>query len=101
MHAIRELLNDYTKNNSLFLRIIHGHWARHHTKEVNAIVEQIKPGAKESLNNAQALEKIEKITKNPEGSLARRFLFLKSQVQQLKEDGDSPEKSDGLNLTSH
>lgn len=37
----RNLLNDYTKNNSKFSRLIHGHWNRHHVKEVHELVNGI------------------------------------------------------------
>ncbi|KTD60836.1 DUF5617 domain-containing protein [Legionella shakespearei] len=71
----RNILNDYTKNNSLFSRLIHGHWNRHHVKEVHEIVKDID--AKNIKNMDELVMRLSAIhLENPKGSLARRMEFI-------------------------
>lgn len=39
--SVRAVLNDYTKNDSAFNRLIHLHWNRHHAKEIAEIERNI------------------------------------------------------------
>lgn len=71
----RELLNDYTKANSVVSRLIHGHWNRNHVDEVNAIVKDIdNREIKDMFELSARLASIP--LHNPKGSLARRIEFI-------------------------
>lgn len=76
---LRNMLNDYTKNNSKFGRFFTGHWNRHHVSEVNNIVERIDQLSMSYFEAIQALSKIK--LKNTEGSLAHRISFIRESVQ--------------------
>lgn len=69
------LLNDYTKNNSLWSRFIHGHWNRHHVKEVNALVVKVY---QMQITTAQGLlDELAKIhLVNSKGALANRINMI-------------------------
>ncbi len=76
---IRNLLNDYTKSDSVVNRFFHGHWNRHHVKQVAAIVQDIDCLDGYELNTV--LEDLDKIALiNPTGSLARRIQFIKTKI---------------------
>lgn len=70
------LLNDYTKSDSRASRMFHGHWNRHHTKEVAEIVKD------NSIEDISTLvQKLEGIAiKNPKGSLAKRLAYIKENL---------------------
>ncbi|KTC98250.1 DUF5617 domain-containing protein [Legionella erythra] len=75
LSAARNLLNDYTKNNSAGGRAFTFHWFRHHTDEVNQIVEKIDKGKIMSVDELiKELREI-KLT-NSKGSLSRRIDFI-------------------------
>ncbi|QRN04563.1 hypothetical protein GH742_12155 [Legionella sp. MW5194] len=70
--AARNLLNDYTKSNSGLGRAFTFHWARHHTAEINQVVEDIDKGAIKDMDSLiDRLKSIELV--NPKGSLSRRI----------------------------
>jgi hypothetical protein len=73
----KNLLIDYTKNDSAFSRFFHGHWNRHYVEEVGAIVKRIDKGEISDYKNLiQVLKAID--PENKTGSLARRISFLES-----------------------
>lgn len=73
--AARNLLNDYTKNNSGLSRAFTFHWFRHHTNEVNQIVEKIDSGVISSID--QLIGELKEIKlANAKGSLSRRIDFI-------------------------
>ncbi|KTD48515.1 leucine-rich repeat-containing protein [Legionella rubrilucens] len=70
--AARNLLNDYTKSNSGLGRAFTFHWARHHTAEINQVVEDIDNGVIQDMDSLiNRLKSIELV--NPKGSLSRRI----------------------------
>lgn len=66
------------------MRILTGHWNRHHVKDVHNIVEKIDKGRLE--NPAQVFQELEKISEkqgvNPSGSFKRRLDFMKNEINQ-------------------
>lgn len=75
--SARNLLNDYTKNNSVLSRFFHGHWNRHHTAVIQALVQKIDKKEINDINElVLALLKIKLV--NKEGSLAKRISFIES-----------------------
>lgn len=72
----RNLLNDYTKNYSVISRFFHGHWNRHHIKQVSELVKKIDNS---EVNNVKELLELLSNIKlvNDKGSLARRIAFIK------------------------
>ncbi|MGL5742764.1 MAG: DUF5617 domain-containing protein [Legionella sp.] len=81
LQGARQLLNDYTKNNSAISRFFHGHWNRHHVAEVSQLVNKIDKGDIQDVTSLIAeLKKINLV--NTKGSLARRIYFLEEQYVQ-------------------
>lgn len=72
---VRELLNDYTKNNSCISRFFHGHWNRHHVAAVHAIVKKIDNNTLETVEGVMKELKSIKLF-NPNGSLAKRIYCI-------------------------
>jgi RavJ, Peptidase domain/Domain of unknown function (DUF5617) len=81
--AMKKILNDYTKGNSRFKRIVCCHWNRHHVKEVHDIVQQI--GKEGGINDPKSLMKeldkfVESKDMNPCGSFKKRLDFMKKEI---------------------
>jgi len=75
LQEAREILNDYTKGDSAFLRFVHGHWNRHCVEDVARLVHYIDTGLMTNMEDLiYELGQI-RLT-NETGSLARRFSFL-------------------------
>ncbi|MFT4059684.1 MAG: DUF5617 domain-containing protein [Legionella sp.] len=74
------LLNDYTKNDSMLMRFFHGHFNRHHTREVSLLVKKFMQNQNKASLEAliNDLDKIKLC--NPEGSLARRIQYIKDRL---------------------
>jgi len=77
LQQAREILNDYTKGDSVLWRILCGHWNRHHVKDIARLIHYIDKGL---ISNIEELgEEFEQIQlMNETGSLARRYSFLHS-----------------------
>lgn len=79
IYNVRAILNDYAKQNDKWALWRSGHVNRHHTVEVASIVQKIDQDQYETM--AEIIADLESIPDfNPEGSLAMRILFLKSQL---------------------
>ncbi|MBY0542719.1 MAG: DUF5617 domain-containing protein [Sphingobacteriaceae bacterium] len=78
LQQARELLNDYTKDDSALRRFFYGHWNRHHTDAIARLVYYID---NDLISNVDDLNfELEQIKLSSQtGSLARRFSFLTSQ----------------------
>lgn len=83
MQKARNLLDDYTKEDSEFWRFICGHWNRNHIKEVSEMVKLIDNG--HITNVTDLLHEFGKMEiKNESGSLGRRLGFLYKSSLELK-----------------
>lgn len=84
----RNLLNNYTENNSMLMRFFSGHWNRHHVAAVNKLVEQIDK--KQITDIADLMKQLKEIKLvNPNGSLARRICFIEEK-NPVKPNSDEP-----------
>ncbi|MDI9817902.1 MULTISPECIES: DUF5617 domain-containing protein [unclassified Legionella] len=82
-YKIAALLNDYTKNDCLFVRLVCGHPRRNHVAEVAKLVREIENGQLSSYK--EILEALEAIPlKSPEGSLARRIHHIRHYMIESK-----------------
>ena len=85
LETIKTVLKDYTKNNCTINRFFHGHWNRHHVREVNEIVKNIESKTEGYTSPEDVLEKLSLIqNKNMGGSLDKRTRFLNDFHQNLK-----------------
>lgn len=84
----RNLLNNYTENNSMLMRFFSGHWNRHHVVAVNKLVEQIdKKQITDIVDLIKQLKEIKLV--NPNGSLARRICCIE-EINPVKPNSDEP-----------
>ena len=96
VQQIRKLLNDYTKDNSWFKRVISGHWNRHHVKEVANIVKDIDSGKLKSAKEITAqLDKVGGSGKkvNPTGSFRKRLDFIKEKTRSAEQTQEAENTS--------
>lgn len=78
LEKARNVLNDYTQNNSWFGRVFAGYWNRHHVNEVNQLVQQIDDGTIKTVGKLLTeLERI--ILVNANGSLAKSIRYIREQ----------------------
>ncbi len=75
----KELLEDYTKNNSAISRFFHGHWNRHHVREVNHVIQLINQAQITTVKDLlREIKKIQLV--NFKGSLAKRINFIEANL---------------------
>ncbi|MGL5741947.1 MAG: DUF5617 domain-containing protein [Legionella sp.] len=80
----KRLLLDYTKNDQLVLRWLHGHFNRHHVPEVTAIIHKIETNKIATMDELLvALNQIK--LENHTGSLARRIMFIEEDKKPIPE----------------
>ncbi|KTD32016.1 DUF5617 domain-containing protein [Legionella israelensis] len=80
LDSARQLLVDYTKNDSSFLRLLHGHWNdRHYVKEVNELVKKIDDMQITTLDDLiSAFDNIQANSEHTSDPLFRRIQFIKN-----------------------
>ena len=82
---IIDILNDYTKNNSKFMRFFTLHWNRHHVSAIQAVVNEAQNKTSEQL-----LKKIENIKLvNTQGSVATIIDFIKANLNISEDQPDN------------
>ncbi|MBA2711072.1 MAG: DUF5617 domain-containing protein [Tatlockia sp.] len=66
-----EILSDYTKSGSSFMRFFTGHWNRHYIKEIDELLETFPDSIDELVSKLKRIN-----IQNPKGSLARRINYI-------------------------
>ncbi|WP_454781344.1 DUF5617 domain-containing protein [Legionella sp. WA2022007384] len=81
----KRLLLDYTKNDHLLLRWLHGHFMRNHVAKVTAIIKKISDNEITNINELlNELKTIELV--RHDGSLARRIMFIEESNKLIPEE---------------